>query len=1127
MVLVSGSREYWNQIKSLDLNVPSLFTFEGRSNPKLKGGNLSSFRNFLNGGCLDYKTIVEFQELKTPVKLTNIKRTLGDFIDFSEQPHTIFIAKDSNTSEFLTTNSTLSVKELKKQVKLPSYMHSSGWGTRFLSRKEIFAIWGLLDLEPSGLDIDSLVNIPPIQVLSLIINSYLSSKSVSKANSVSQQMKIHPPSSSTHFEEINTTINDDWIDVSLVEKSSRKEDKAPVPSSLWDNRVLLSFPGRTGVPNLIIVLRSFLLRIYRKRLTKSLLLYLRSSFHSKWTNYVNGSRTHMKGGDLDKSIRAGKDVIAKIAHSSWFEWLKGSSLIFWKWHDFRNEARDGFINFMLKSELKEADRKFSKGVPPSDPLRQRLYYEKISRLLETGYIEEGFVRWDVPFFDVAKGESDIRLVFHGTKFGLNNSVWAPSFFLPTSKSLARIVDINTYQLDMDVGEMFLNFPLHTTMRTYCGVNLLGFDNLPLDKKQKRQRWTRLWFGFKPSPHGAVRFLSIAEELARGDPLDVKNPFFWDSIRMNLPCSSDFDPTAPWICKWNSKLNRIAGDFVVFVDDMRVCGSSVENCWQCGRRLSSVLQSLGIQEAARKRKPPSLDAEAWAGSVVKTEDCVEKTITQSKWNKAKEILGETRSKIGSPERPNKLLHKFLEVSRGFLNHLGLTYPIILPYLRGWHNTIDSWRDDRDLEGWKNEKDTPETNWLDLLSYNLVTGKISEEDYDELCSYNVEGDDPPTYVLPAPRLFEDLEILEAIFQEDLPARYPIRHRCVVEVYYGFFDASGRGLGSMIQGTDESKVTIRIGVWSTSEAEENSSNWKEFSNLVNGVEDEAKKGRLFHAMLFLFTDNSTVEAGVAKGNSPSPKLHELIKRLRALEMKYCFEVFVIHVSGSRMITQGTDGLSRGSLKSSALSSRTIKEYAPLHLTAIQRSPTLKQWIKSWAGSDPLFLEPRHWFVEGHDLRYVGLTRNLEIESGTYIWTPPPAVADVAIEQLRCAVLKRQQSLHILIVPKLFFSLWRRQLHKCSDIILYLPAGLSIWPSEMHEPLIISFIFPFIRYQPWCIRGTPKLYAMARKMQALWKTKDVDGGSDLRQFLLEIKRLPTMPEHVVREVLYLQRRHSVSNQE
>ena len=170
---------------------------------------------------------------------------------------------------------------------------------------------------------------------------------------------------------------------------------------------------------------------------------------------------------------------------------------------------------------------------------------------------------------------------------------------------------------------------------------------------------------------------------------------------------------------------------------------------------------------------------------------------------------------------------------------------------------------------------------------------------------------------------------------------------------------------------------------------------------------------------------------------------------------------------------------------------------------------------------MEPEHWFLEAHDLRYEGLNRELNIVPGTYVWTPPPAVTEVAIEQLRSAVLKRQRSFHVMIVPKLFFGVWRQQLCKCADMILYLPAGLTCWPKEMHEPLILAFVFPFIRFQPWCLKGTPKVYAMARKMQALWKEKKLDGGSDLCKFLLEIKRLSTMPEHVVRDVLHLQRRN------
>ena len=145
----------------------------------------------------------------------------------------------------------------------------------------------------------------------------------------------------------------------------------------------------------------------------------------------------------------------------------------------------------------------------------------------------------------------------------------------------------------------------------------------------------------------------------------------------------------------------------------------------------------------------------------------------------------------------------------------------PCLRGHHNTIDSWREGRDLEGWKNNKDSNESTWVDVLNHNLTAGKTSDEEHDLLYQSHSDKDKPPLHVLLAPRLFDDLEMLEGMFKEDVPTRFPIRHRKVAEVCYGFYDASGRGLGSSFQGSDESKVTIRIGVWSTSVSEDNSSN------------------------------------------------------------------------------------------------------------------------------------------------------------------------------------------------------------------------------------------------------------------------------------------------------------------
>jgi len=83
------------------------------------------------------------------------------------------------------------------------------------------------------------------------------------------------------------------------------------------------------------------------------------------------------------------------------------------------------------------------------------------------------------------------------------------------------------------------------------------------------------------------------------------------------------------------------------------------------------------------------------------------------------------------------------------------------------------------------------------------------------------------------------------------------------------------------------------------------------------------------------------------------------------------------------------------------------------------------------------------------------------------------------------------------------------------------------MHEPLIIAFAFPYLRYKPWTIRETPKLFAMVRKMQALWKEECLDGSSNLREFLLDVRKLPPLPEHMVRKLLYFAPSPLVSCQE
>ena len=56
--------------------------------------------------------------------------------------------------------------------------------------------------------------------------------------------------------------------------------------------------------------------------------------------------------------------------------------------------------------------------------------------------------------------------------------------------------------------------------------------------------------------------------------------------------------------------------------------------------------------------------------------------------------------------------------------------------------------------------------------------------------------------------------------------------------------------------------------------SSNWRdEFTNIVESLEDEGNMGNLINAEVFMFTDNSTVEACTDKGLSTSSKLLDLL--------------------------------------------------------------------------------------------------------------------------------------------------------------------------------------------------------------------------------------------------------------
>ena len=128
--------------------------------------------------------------------------------------------------------------------------------------------------------------------------------------------------------------------------------------------------------------------------------------------------------------------------------------------------------------------------------------------------------------------------------------------------------------------------------------------------------------------------------------------------MNLPGSSQYDTSLPWVYKVRAD-GKPAADFALYVDDNRGVGNDKKEARRVGRRFASKCSYLGIQDASRKRRMASQTPGAWAGSVISTDgDGVYLTVSQEKWDKAKSQIDSTMDEM--------------EPNGGLLNHLSFIH-----------------------------------------------------------------------------------------------------------------------------------------------------------------------------------------------------------------------------------------------------------------------------------------------------------------------------------------------------------------------------------------------------------------------------------------------------------------------
>jgi len=344
-------------------------------------------------------------------------------------------------------------------------------------------------------------------------------------------------------------------------------------------------------------------------------------------------------------------------------------------------------------------------------------------------------------------------------------------------------------------------------------------------------------GLKPSPYASVQSAMRAQLVMLGDWCNSSNPFHWSRWVFNLPGTIKYDPILPWAYRVRED-STLASSVLIYVNDLRVTAPPAELAWKASSKIGKVCSFLGLQDAARKRREPSQSPGAWAGSVMESISGrpVFKLVSKERWRKTQQIINWFATQISldvkdvysdlmisgelkSAEKEHesgRLDRQKAESFRGFLVYVLHTYTGMVPYLKGIHLTIDSWRPDRDEDGWR----------------------ISNC-YDRKLLLETTLEEAPDLVIPVHRLRDDIDMLLQLTSFKDPPKIPIRptDTRVAKVS----DASGQGFGSSLWEPTNRILEVVQGRWIDDIALERSSNFRELHNLIISIEDYISKGKL----------------------------------------------------------------------------------------------------------------------------------------------------------------------------------------------------------------------------------------------------------------------------------------------
>ena len=314
-----------------------------------------------------------------------------------------------------------------------------------------------------------------------------------------------------------------------------------------------------------------------------------------------------------------------------------------------------------------------------------------------------------------------------------------------------------------------------------------------------------------------------------------------------------------------------------------------------------------------------------------------------------------------------------------------------------------------------------------------------------------------------------------------------RDIATIGVSWGDGSGTGTGGTINFLTleerENPITLDIwmGTWNGTVVH-STSNWKEMCTLRQTLQNEAKLGgaRVRHRRLIYCTDNSVMCDIFRKGVSKSDTLQRLFLEVKLLELQLECHLLLIHVPGTTMIREGTDGLSRG-IPIQPLYRYEGNSLLPLLWRAASPSTPLLNWALSKIKTP--WNSTASWIFHED---YTDWSRSKMLGQNV-LWCVTPGFGKQAILQaLYTWIETPTQCGHIFIIPRIM----QREFGRVSKNVLYLGQHTDLPLSfTLLVPFVLLYIPPFNRSHEYeLLRAKQRLDIPATEPIPSWIQSDID---------------------------------------